>query len=148
MITLSAPAIFNFFTDESCDARLITFIPGLSCLAVSTTNKLSASTGKVIISALAFLIPASSNTSSLVASPFIKYGTSKSRSVSSSFFSSSTTKGILLLCKIWALSLPLRPKPQIITCCFSCSILFSILICLYSLINSPSEKNRVSNVIK
>ena len=38
----------------------------------SSIKKLSASTGKVIITALAFAIPASSKVSSLVASPFIK----------------------------------------------------------------------------
>ena len=66
-------AIFNFLTELAFDALAIILRSGFSSLAVSTTNKLSASEGKVVINALAFSIPHFTNSSSLVASPSAQF---------------------------------------------------------------------------
>ena len=69
IITFSAPAIFNFFTELDLEALAIILSFGFNSLAVKTTNKLSASDGRVVINALALLIPHFRSNSSFVASP-------------------------------------------------------------------------------
>ena len=71
MITLVAPASFNFLSLAMDDARLIIIRSGFISRAVITTNRLSASLAKALISAFAFSIPALWRTLSSVASPSI-----------------------------------------------------------------------------
>ena len=71
VITFDAPALFSLTSDLSSDALLIISKSGFICLAVRTTNRLSASTGRVVISALALSMFEFSSAFSLVASPSI-----------------------------------------------------------------------------
>src|SRR5436853_419593 len=68
MITSVAPADFNFLIEVSFEAREMIRSFGLSSLAVKTINRLSASSGNVVMSALACSIPASCSAALVVAS--------------------------------------------------------------------------------